>query len=121
MPAPEANTPRPTERKERLLSAPVAEVFEVLGRRWMLALVAVLEEGPARFSELAVTVPGLSRRMMTERLRELESEGLVERIVDAGPPITSTYRLTPEGEQLGGALADVRSWAELRHQGRAAS
>ena len=115
------NTARPNERKGRLLSAPVAEVFEVLGRRWALALVAVLMEGPARFSELALTVPGLSRRMMTERLRELESEGLVERIVDPGPPITSTYRLTPDGEQLRVAFAEVCSWAELRHRGRAAS
>lgn len=114
------NTAGPAERNGRLLSAHLAEVLEVLGRRWTLPLVAVLMEGPARFSELALTVPGLSRRMMTERLRELESEGVVERIVDPGPPITSTYRLTPEGEQLRTAVAEVRNWAE-RHRAQAAS
>ena len=56
--------------------------------------LTALAAGPARFSELEGAVPGVSRRMMSERLRELEGAGLVRRAVDAGPPITSTYSFT---------------------------
>jgi DNA-binding HxlR family transcriptional regulator len=107
------NTAHPTERKSRLaLGAAVARGCEVLAKRWNPQLLVLLLEGPARFSELASAIPGLSRRMMTERLRELQDARLVERNVDPGPPITSTYRLTPEGEQLRPTLEELCSWAE---------
>lgn len=76
--------------------------------------------GPARFSELEGAVPGVSRRMMTERLRELERDGLARRTIDPGPPITSTYSLTDDGEGLGEILDLVRRWADSR-PARAAS
>lgn len=72
----------------------------------------LLVQGPARFSELAAAVPGLSRRVMTERLRELQEARLVERVVDPGPPITSTYCLTAEGEQLRAVMDELCKWAE---------
>ncbi len=107
------NIVEPAEpRGRRVLGAAVARGCEVLAKRWAPQLLVLLLEGPARFSELASGVPGLSRRMMTERLRELEDARIVERVVDAGPPITSTYRLTPEGEQLRPALEELCAWAE---------
>lgn len=92
-----------------------------MARRWVPHLLVLLLEGPARFSELAAGVPGLSRRMMTERLRELEDARIVERIVDAGPPITATYRLTPEGETLRPTLQELCAWAERWDRERTAS
>jgi DNA-binding HxlR family transcriptional regulator len=104
-----------------MLGGAVARGCEVLAKRWTPQLLVLLLQGPARFSELASAVPGLSRRVMTERLRELQEAGLVERVVDPGPPITSTYTLTAEGEQLRSALKEFCSWAERWDQARTAS
>ena len=92
----------------------------MLESRWALRLLTALITGPARFSELEGAVPGVSRRMMSERLRELEGAGLVRRTVAPGPPITSTYALTADGEGLGEILDLVRRWAAARPD-RAAS
>jgi DNA-binding HxlR family transcriptional regulator len=114
------NTGRtPTSASRRLDHATAAEL-ETLEGRWALRLLTALSAGPARFSELESAVPGVSRRMMSERLRELESAGLVRRTVDAGPPITSTYELTSDGKGLGVILDQLRPWAASRSS-RAAS
>lgn len=88
-----------------------ARVFELLGKRWSGLIVDLLLQRPARFSELARAVPGLSERMLGERLRELEEAGLLQRHVDTGPPIAVTYALTDLGEGLGPAMATLREWA----------
>ncbi len=99
---------------DRRLDARTCAALEILECRWALRLLTALTAGPARFSELEHAVPGVSRRMMSERLRELETAGLVSRTVDAGPPITSTYALTTDGESLGAILDKVRQWASSR-------
>jgi DNA-binding HxlR family transcriptional regulator len=96
-----------------MLGGAVARGCEVLAKRWTPQLLVLLLEGPARYSELASAVPGLSRRVMTERLKELQDAGLVKRLVDPGPPITSTYRLSNDGEQLRRFLDELCKWAEL--------
>jgi DNA-binding HxlR family transcriptional regulator len=75
-------------------------VFRLVGKRWTLPILATLLQGPARFSEVARAVPGLSERVMSERLHELCESGLVERHVDVGPPVSTWYRLTEAGECL---------------------
>jgi DNA-binding HxlR family transcriptional regulator len=103
----------PTSRKAPLLlGGAVARGCEVLAKRWTPQLLVLLLQGPARFSELASAVPGLSGRVMTERLKDLQDAALVERRVDPGPPITSTYRLSAEGEQLRAVLDELCKWAE---------
>jgi DNA-binding HxlR family transcriptional regulator len=67
---------------------------------------------PARFNQLLAGIPGISDRVLTERLRELETEGIVERLVDPGPPVRVSYRLTQRGLDLERALAAVNEWAE---------
>ncbi|MHB9150925.1 MAG: winged helix-turn-helix transcriptional regulator [Thermoleophilia bacterium] len=89
----------------------VARVFEILGKRWSGLLVDLLLQRPARFKELARAVPGLSERVLSQRLRELEEAGLVKRRVDTGPPIAVTYSLTPLGRGLEPALDALREWA----------
>jgi DNA-binding HxlR family transcriptional regulator len=61
---------------------------------------------------LLAGIPGISDRVLTERLRELETEGLVERLVDPGPPVRVSYRLTSRGRALEPVLAAVMDWAE---------
>jgi len=104
----------------RRLDEGTCAALKLLESRWALCLLTVLVAGPARFSELEGAVPGVSRRMMTERLRELERDGLVRGTIDPGPPITSTYSLTDDGEGLGQILDLVRRWADSR-PARAAS
>jgi len=85
---------------------------ELIGRRWTGAVVRLLTERPQRFTQILGQVPGLSDRLLTERLRELESEGLVERTVLAGPPVRVEYALTIKGHELEPVVMAIATWAE---------
>ncbi|WP_067681539.1 winged helix-turn-helix transcriptional regulator [Nocardia miyunensis] len=87
------------------------QVFGLLGKRWTGLLIDLLLQRPARFNELHAALPALSKRILSERLTELQSAGLVERHVDPGPPITATYRLTDRGQGLAPAMDALRVWA----------
>jgi DNA-binding HxlR family transcriptional regulator len=88
------------------------EAIELIGKRWTGAIVCALTERPMRFGELGKAVPGLSDRLLSQRLRELEDEGLVEREVEAGTPVRVTYSLTATGEDLGPAIRELKAWAK---------
>jgi DNA-binding HxlR family transcriptional regulator len=89
------------------------EAVELIGRRWTGAILAVLLDGQAlRFSELAGAVPELSDRMLSDRLKELEARGLVERTVHAGRPLRVEYALTRMGFALGPAVGELHVWAQ---------
>jgi DNA-binding HxlR family transcriptional regulator len=88
------------------------EAIELIGKRWTGAIVCALTERPMRFGELGKAVPGLSDRLLSQRLRELEDEGLVEREVEAGTPVRVTYSLTATGEDLGPAIEELKAWAK---------
>jgi DNA-binding HxlR family transcriptional regulator len=85
---------------------------ELIGKRWAGAIVWALAERPHFFAELTQTVPGLSDRLLSRRLRELEGEGLVERSVHPGSPARVSYALTDKGKALEPALRELRSWAK---------
>lgn len=87
------------------------EVFGLLGKRWTGLLIDLLLQRPARFNEMHAALPLLSKRVLSERLAELQTIGVVEREVDPGPPITATYRLTERGQALGPAMDALRVWA----------
>jgi DNA-binding HxlR family transcriptional regulator len=82
-------------------------VFRLVGKRWTLPILAAVMHGPARFSEVGRAVPGVSERVMSERLQELCEAGLVERQVEAGPPVGTWYRLTALGEHLRPAVESL--------------
>jgi len=90
--------------------------IELIGKRWTGAIVFALIEGPLRFGELSRVVPGLSDRLLSQRLRELEDEGLVERKVKAGTPVRVTYSLTEKGKELGPTVEELKQWAKRWHQ-----
>lgn len=85
--------------------------IELIGKRWTGAILSALTESPLRFGELAKSVPGLSDRLLSRRLRELEEEGLVEREVEDGSPVRVTYSLTEAGAELRPAIAELKTWA----------
>lgn len=84
---------------------------EIIGRRWSGAILRLLLDGATRFSELKHAIPDINDRMLSERLKELESEGLVTRQVLATTPVKVEYHLTPKGASLEPVLADIGSWA----------
>jgi DNA-binding HxlR family transcriptional regulator len=84
---------------------------ELIGKRWAGAIIWALSERPHFFAELSQTVPGLSDRLLSRRLRELEAEDMVERSVHAGTPLRVSYALTEKGRALRPAIRELHSWA----------
>ena len=85
--------------------------IELIGRRWAGAILWALADRPHYFAELTTTVPGLSDRLLSRRLRELESAGLVERSVHDGTPARVSYALTEKGRALEPVLSQLEDWA----------
>lgn len=93
--------------------------MEVLGKPWNGLLVALLEQGALRFSELSERIPAIGDRMLSARLKELEAAGVLKRRVHPGPPVRVDYVLTEAGQRFrqvydaiaawGGALAEERA------------
>jgi len=86
--------------------------IELVGRRWTGAIIRTLLGGRRRFSEIAAEVPGLSDRLLAERLRELELEGVLQRVVDTGTPVRVDYELTAAGGELDATMRALATWAE---------
>jgi len=84
---------------------------ELIGRRWSGAIISVMLRGPQGFNELLASAPGLSDRLLTERLRELESEELVLCTVIPGPPVRVSYELTEAGASLKPVIESLGRWA----------
>jgi DNA-binding HxlR family transcriptional regulator len=85
---------------------------ELIGRRWTGAIIRALMAGRTRFNEIAAQVPGISGRLLSERLRELEEHGIVARIVETGPPVKIEYALTKSGTELDATVRALAGWAE---------
>ncbi len=86
--------------------------IQLLGKRWTGLLLDALMDGPRRFCELTATVEGLSDRVLSDRLRELEVEGVVERIVYPQIPVRVEYKLTEKGLALKPVVEAIHEWAE---------
>jgi DNA-binding HxlR family transcriptional regulator len=85
---------------------------ELIGRRWTGAILRALLNGATRYSDITSAVPGLSDRLLSERLRELEAEGIVSRTVIPEMPVRIEYHLTDKGESLDSVLSSISAWAE---------
>ena len=107
----------------RVAPAPVEEVpsaycpafqgaVELIGKRWSGAIVRSMLSGSVRFSDILGQIPGLSDRLLSERLRELEAAGVVERHVYAELPVRIEYTLTPKGRELREIVVSVDAWAD---------
>ena len=97
-------------RRESCCSA-YHRAVELIGKRWTGAIVFVLMDGPLRFSEVKVLVPDLSDRLLSERMKELEAEGIVERHVIDDMPVRVEYCLTAKGRALEPAVRSLKVWA----------
>jgi DNA-binding HxlR family transcriptional regulator len=86
--------------------------IELVGKRWSGAILLVLLDGPLHFSGIRQLVPELSDRLLSERLKELEAEGIVERKVLDGSPVRVEYSLTARGRALEPTLRALKEWAQ---------
>ena len=95
---------------------PVRSLLDRIGDRWSILMIAALASGPKRFSALARAVPDISKRMLTQTLRTLETDGFVHRDVQPTVPPSVTYSLTPLGESFTGPLLGLVGWAETHFE-----
>jgi len=86
--------------------------IELIGGRWTGAIVQTLLQGRTRYAAIKAAIPDITDRMLSERLRSLEAEGLVTRVVIPDTPIRVEYDLTAKGRELESALREIGTWAE---------
>ncbi len=84
---------------------------ELIGRRWTGVVLSALLDGSTRFSELRDAIPDISDRMLSERLKELEADGILERMVIPETPVRVEYRPTEKGRSLQGVVDAISDWA----------
>jgi len=98
------------------LPAPVCARFhqavELIGGRWTGAIIQTLLQGKTRYALIKAAIPDITDRMLSERLRFLESEELLTRRVVPESPIRVEYELTEKGRSLQSSLLEIGSWAE---------
>lgn len=87
------------------------KAVELIGRRWSGAIISAMLGGDTRYHEIRESVPDISDRMLAERLRELEAEGVVVRHVFPTTPVRIEYELTAKGRALQAAIVAIEDWA----------
>ena len=88
----------------------LARALDVVGNRWSMLIVRELRPGPRRFTDLVDGLPGISRKLLTERLRDLERDGIVARTQLPPPAARQVYELTDDGRDLATAMAPLIVW-----------
>lgn len=87
--------------------------IELVGRRWTGAILSAMLMGANRFTDIIHAVPGLSDRLLSERLKELGSNGIVVREVHPETPVRIEYHLTKKGKDLNDVIAALTDWADV--------
>jgi DNA-binding HxlR family transcriptional regulator len=93
---------------------PVEVAVDVIGGKWRVVILAYLKEGTHRYGELRRRLPGISEKILTQRLRELEADGLITRDDLGTVPPHVEYRLTAEGKSLAPVLQALYDWGQAR-------
>jgi len=86
--------------------------FQLLGKRWSGLIVRVLLDGPKRYRDIAQAIPHLSEKVLSERLRSLEADGIVTRMVYPETPVRIIYELTDKGAALQPVMDEVQAWSD---------
>ena len=94
---------------------PVRDVLDCIGDKWSILMIMTLATGPRRFGELRRAIRDISKRMLTQTLRDLERDGLITRHVFPTKPPSVEYRLSPLGQSLLDPMASLIDWADRRY------
>ncbi|WP_279513580.1 helix-turn-helix domain-containing protein [Paenibacillus sp. BK033] len=85
---------------------------DILGKKWTGLIIRVMLGGPKRFKEIKEQIPEMSDKMLTDRIKELESQSIVKRTVYPEMPVRIEYELTPKGRELQPVIESIQSWGE---------
>ena len=96
--------------KEELPACPVATTVQLIGSKWKLLIIRNLRARPWRFNELRKDLEGISQKVLTDSLREMEADGIITRTVYPEVPPRVEYALSPLGETLGPILDAMAQW-----------
>ena len=96
--------------KEELPECPVATTVQLIGNKWKLLIIRNLLVAPQRFTEIKKTVPGISQKVLTDNLRALEEDGLIDRTVYAEVPPRVVYYLSDLGNTLRPVIDAMQAW-----------
>ena len=102
-------------RNARAAACPVRDVLDQLADKWSVLIVSTLAERPYRFGELKREIGDISQRMLTQTLRDLQADGMIEREVFPTTPPSVEYRLSPLGKSFLGPLVQLVQWADANH------
>ncbi|MEU1412412.1 helix-turn-helix domain-containing protein [Streptomyces sp. NPDC005731] len=90
------------------------DALELIGRRWAGSILSAARQGASRFGDFRAVIDGISDRLLSQRLKELEAAGLIERTVTPTTPVQIRYRLSPDGRALVDALEPLARWSRYR-------
>ncbi|MFI9511449.1 winged helix-turn-helix transcriptional regulator [Nocardia sp. NPDC052566] len=93
---------------------PTRQLLDRISDKWVSLIIATLSDGPRRYAEISRTIAGVSPKMLTQTLRTLERDGLIERTITAEVPVRVDYELTDLGRSLQPVMCAIKSWAEAR-------
>ncbi|ATP42070.1 transcriptional regulator [Solibacillus sp. R5-41] len=97
--------------KETALCPRLSKAMELVGKRWTALIIYQLLDGPQRFNAIESSLP-ISGRLLSERLKELEKEGIVERNVFSEVPVRVEYSLTEKGQSLEQVVREIEEWSK---------
>ncbi|MEH3130963.1 MAG: helix-turn-helix domain-containing protein [Mycolicibacterium neoaurum] len=106
-------TARSADHDAFLVTCSSRQLLSRLADKWVTLVLCALIDGPARHSVLARRITGVSQKMLTQTLRNLERDGLLTRTVTPTVPLTVDYELTPLGHSLVGVFLQLKSWADV--------
>jgi DNA-binding HxlR family transcriptional regulator len=107
--------PGPCARWDALDADFIREILDLVGDKWSILIIGTLADGPVRYSDLAAAIPGISQRMLTLTLKQLQRDGLLTRTAYPEIPPRVEYALTPLGGSLLSTVLELAEWAADHH------
>lgn len=111
---PQVTTPQTVRGDVYAAQCPTRQLLDRIADKWTFLLLGTLSDGAMRFNALKRRIDGVSQKMLSQTLRQMERDGLVSRTVEATVPVTVTYEITPLGLTLVQAMKSVIEWAETK-------
>jgi DNA-binding HxlR family transcriptional regulator len=104
---------KPSARECSAALTSIGDALYVIGGKWKLRVIVALREGSKRFNEIQRAIDGISARVLSSELKELEMNGFVTRIVHTQTPVVVEYQITPYADTLGNVLQSLAEWGTM--------